>query len=86
MLLIETPSAPALKASSISFRLVIRPPAIRGLSISFFIAVITFVGGIIYMPLIFVSAAGFFTGVLLRVLKNVMYSAIELKQDNDLTI
>jgi len=52
----------------------------------FVIAVITFVGGVIYMPLIFVSAAGFFTGVLLRVLKNVMYSAIKLKQDNELTI
>ena len=52
----------------------------------FVIGAITFVGGIYYMPLLFVSAAGVFTGVLLRVLKNVMYSAIELKQDNDLTI
>ncbi len=52
----------------------------------FVISLITFVGGIYYMPLLFVAAAGVFTGVLLRVLKNVMYSAIELKKDNDLTI
>ena len=52
----------------------------------FIIAAITLVGGIFYMPLLFVSAAGIFTGVLLRVLKNVMYSAVEIKQDNDLTI
>lgn len=52
----------------------------------FAIGLITFVGGIFYMPLSFVAAAGLFTGVLLRVLKNVMYSAVELKQDNDLTI
>ena len=52
----------------------------------FIIAAITFVGGFFYMPLSFVAAAGIFTGVLLRVLKNVMYSAVEIKQDNDLTI
>ena len=53
---------------------------------SFAIALITFVGGFFYMPLLFIAMAGFFAGVLLRVVKNVMYSAIELKQDNDLTI
>ena len=53
---------------------------------SFAIALITFVGGIYYMPLLFIAMAAFFAGVLLRVVKNVMYSAIELKQDNDLTI
>lgn len=52
----------------------------------FVIAAITFTGGIFYMPLLAVAAAGAFTGVLLRVLKNVMYCAAELKQDNDLTI
>ncbi len=52
----------------------------------FVIAGITLAGGLFYMPLLFVSLAGWFTGVLLRVLKNVMYSAAELKQDCDLTI
>lgn len=50
------------------------------------IAVITFIGGFFYMPFMFVSAAGGFTGMLLRVLKNVMQSAVELREENDLTI
>ena len=52
----------------------------------FAIAVITFVGGFFYMPFMFVAAAGGFTGMLLRVLKNVMQSAVELREENDLTI
>ncbi|MEE1314875.1 MAG: DUF2975 domain-containing protein [Faecalimonas sp.] len=50
------------------------------------IGIITFVGGFFYMPFMFVSAAGLFTGMLLRVLKNVFCSAIELREENDLTI
>ena len=38
------------------------------------------------MPFMFVAAAGGFTGMLLRVLKNVMQSAVELREENDLTI
>ncbi len=52
----------------------------------FLIGIITFVGGFFYMPFIFVSAAGLFTGMLLRVLKNVFGSAVELQTENDLTI
>ncbi len=52
----------------------------------FMIAIITFVGGFFYMPFIFIAAAGGFTGMLLRVLKNVMQSAVELREENDLTI
>lgn len=52
----------------------------------FLIAIITLVGGIFYMPLLSIAAAGCFTGVLLRVLKNVMEKAIELKEENELTI
>lgn len=52
----------------------------------FAIATITVSGGIFYMPLIFVAMAGVFTGILLRVLKNVMQSAVELREDNELTI
>ncbi len=50
------------------------------------IALITFIGGFFYMPFMFVAAAGSFTGILLRVLKNVMQSAVELREENDLTI
>lgn len=52
----------------------------------FAIGVITFAGGFFYMPFMFVAAAGGFTGMLLRVLKNVMQSAVELREENDLTI
>lgn len=52
----------------------------------FVIAVITFVGAFFYMPFGFVALAGGFVGMLLRVLKNVMQSALELRQENDLTI
>ena len=52
----------------------------------FIISAITFVGGFFHIPLLSVSCAGVFTGVLLRVLKNVMYSGVQIKQDNDLTI
>lgn len=50
------------------------------------IALITFVGGFFYMPFMFVALAGGFVGMLLRVLKNVMQSAVELREENDLTI
>ncbi len=52
----------------------------------FIIALITFAGGMFYMPFLFISAAGIFVGVLLSVLKNVMQSAVLLREDNDLTI
>ena len=52
----------------------------------FAIALITLIGGIFYMPFLIVAAAGGFVGVLLRVLKNVMQSAVEIKQENDLMI
>lgn len=52
----------------------------------FAIALITLAGGFFYMPMLPVSAAGFFTGMLLRVLKNVMQSAVEIREENDLTI
>ena len=52
----------------------------------FAIAVITFVGAISYMPFGFVALAGGFVGLMLRVLKNVMKSAVEMREENDLTI
>jgi len=52
----------------------------------FAISIITFICGFFYLPFIAIAAAGVFTGVLLRVLKNVMESAVELRAENDLTI
>ncbi len=51
-----------------------------------FIGLITFVGGFFYMPFMFVAATGIFIAILLRVLKNVMQSAVEIREENDLTI
>lgn len=50
------------------------------------VALITFVGGIFYLPFLFVSIAAAFVGMLLRVVKNVMQSAVEIKAENELTI
>lgn len=50
------------------------------------IGVIAFVGGIFYLPCVLISCAGFFVGMLLRVLKNVMQKAVEIKEENDLTV
>ncbi len=50
------------------------------------IAVITLIGAFSYMPFGFVALAGGFVSMMLRVLKNVMQSAVELREENDLTI
>jgi len=47
---------------------------------------ITLVGGIFYLPFLFVSVAAGFVGIMLRVVKNVMQSAAEIKTENELTI
>lgn len=52
----------------------------------FAISVITLVGGFFYMPFLVVAFAGAFVGLMLRVLKNVMQTASEMREENDLTI
>lgn len=52
----------------------------------FIVALITFIGGFFYLPLIVVTVAAGFFGLILRVVKNVIHSAIELREENDLTI
>ncbi len=52
----------------------------------FVIGAITFIGGFFYMPFMFVALAGGFVGMMLRVLKNVMQCAVEIREENDLTI
>ena len=50
------------------------------------VAFITFVGGIFYVPFLCIAVAAAFVGLLLRVVKNVMQNAYEIKQENELTI
>lgn len=52
----------------------------------FAVAVITLVCGWFYYPLLLVAAAAGFIGLILRVIKNIMYSAKILREENDLTI
>lgn len=50
------------------------------------VALITLVGGFYYVPFLFVAVAAAFVGIMLRVVKNVMQNAVEIKQENELTI
>ncbi len=50
------------------------------------VAVITFVGGCFYIPFGVVAIAAAFIGLMLRVVKNVMQAAVEIKNENELTI
>ena len=52
----------------------------------FLIAIITAIGGYFYLPFLFIAVAGGFLGMFLRVLKNVMQSAVEIAEENELTI
>lgn len=50
------------------------------------VAVITGIGGCVYTPFWFIAIAAAFVGLLLRVVKNVMHSAVKIKEENELTI
>ena len=52
----------------------------------FVVALITGVGGLQYLPFLFVTIAAAFIGLMLRVVKNVVDSAIKIKTENELTI
>ena len=52
----------------------------------FGVAAITLVGGVFYLPFLFVAVAAGFVGLMLRVVKNVMESAVQIKAENELTI
>lgn len=49
-------------------------------------AVITFFSGYFYLPFYIISVAAAFFSLILRVIKNVFRSAIEIKSENELTI
>ncbi len=52
----------------------------------FAVAFITLIGGIFYIPFSFIAVAAAFIGLMLRVVKNVMQNAVEIKTENELTI
>lgn len=52
----------------------------------FIVAVITFTGGFFWLPFFVLSAAAGFMGLIIRVVKNVMQKAVEIREENDLTI
>ncbi|MBQ8204131.1 MAG: DUF2975 domain-containing protein [Clostridia bacterium] len=52
----------------------------------FAVALITLIGGIFYIPYCFIAIAAAFIGLMLRVVKNVMQNAVEIKTENELTI
>ncbi|MEG2769257.1 MAG: DUF2975 domain-containing protein [Oscillospiraceae bacterium] len=49
-------------------------------------AVICAISTVYYFPFIFLAVAAAFMGLILRVIKNVIEKAIEIKNENDLTI
>ena len=52
----------------------------------FAVAFVTFVGGFFYIPFGFIAIAAAFVGLMLRIVKNVMQNALEIKAENELTI
>lgn len=50
------------------------------------VSAITLFAGILYIPYLFISVAAGFVGLMLRVVKNVMENAVQLKEENELTI
>ena len=52
----------------------------------FAVALITGIGGLQYLPFWFIAVAAAFVGLMLRVVKNVMQNAVEIKAENELTI
>ncbi len=52
----------------------------------FAVAAITLVGGVFYIPFLFVAVAAAFVGLMLRIVKNVMQNAVAISEENELTI
>lgn len=52
----------------------------------FAVSLITLIAGVFYIPYCFISVAAAFIGLMLRVVKNVMQNAVEIKTENELTI
>lgn len=53
---------------------------------SFCVAGIALVAGLFYLPYLLIAVAFAFIGLIVRVVKNVFEQALELKEENDLTV
>ena len=45
-----------------------------------------FVAGFFYLPFFIIGGASLFMAAIMRVLKNVMQAAVEVKNENDMTV
>ncbi len=52
----------------------------------FAVTVVTVIAGCIYLPFFIAGCAAAFMGMILRVVKNVMSAALEIKNENELTV
>jgi hypothetical protein len=52
----------------------------------FGVTLVTFIGGILYLPFYLVAGSSLFLGLILRVVKNVIAAAVEIKTENELTV
>ncbi|MDO4608646.1 MAG: DUF2975 domain-containing protein [Clostridia bacterium] len=52
----------------------------------FAVAFITLIGGVFYIPFAAIAVAAAFVGLMLRIVKNVMQNAVEINDENQLTI
>ena len=50
------------------------------------VGILTFAGGFFYQPLFFVTLAALFLTLVVRVVKNVMQKAVDMKDELDLTV
>ena len=50
------------------------------------VGILTFAGGFFYQPMFFVTLAALFLTLVVRVVKNVMHKAVEMKDELDLTV
>ncbi len=51
-----------------------------------YVAISSFVAGIFYFPMLIISLCALFMCIILRVVKNVIAAAVEMKKENELTI
>jgi hypothetical protein len=51
-----------------------------------YVGIVTFASGFFYLPYFIVCGASLFMCAIMRVLKNVMQQAVEVKSENDMTV
>ena len=51
-----------------------------------YVGIVCFVAGFFYLPFFIIGGASLFMAAIMRVLKNVMQAAVEVKNENDMTV